>query len=183
MFANWMRKNKADENKIKALVSEREETRKRIRKQKDQMDGLIRKAAEADELDRRIYSADYRTTKEQFLAEMQHFEDLSRLINQLRNAGLTRERAAALEKIVAVSDAVDRDQLIANEDYVSARREMMAEEDERFRDALEDHEPERFDEEDAEFTRLVARAQAENVRKTSLPDLSETEFPGIAATE
>ena len=50
MFGNWMKKNQQDENKISILVTEREETRKVIRKLKNRMDETVQKAAEADEL-------------------------------------------------------------------------------------------------------------------------------------
>ena len=183
MFGNWMKKNQQDENKISILVTEREETRKVIRKLKNRMDETVQKAAEADELDRKICSADYSTMKDQLLAEMQHFEDLSRLISQLRSAGLTRRRAAALEQLTAVSDTVNRDQLIANADYVAARREMLAEEDEWYRDAMEEKTPSVFSTEDDEFTRLVVRAQAENAMKNKLPDLYGPEFVPMPARE
>ena len=159
MFKVFAKKMKKEENKIDILMTDREETRKRIRKTKDQMDKLVQCAAKADDLDRRIYSADYRTLKDQLLAEMQHFDDVGRLIRQLRNADLTRQRAAAMEKIAKISNQIDLDELIMDEDYVSVRRAMLAEEDEQYRTAVEqNNEHDDFYKEDEDFSRLVARA-------------------------
>lgn len=161
MFLN--RKAKANEKKIDQLGKDREESRKRIRKIKNEMDVLVQKAAKSDELDRKIYSADYMTLKDQFQAEMQHFGDLSRLIGQLKSAGLTHRRAAALEQIVSVNDRLDLDQLIAREDYMAARRQMMQEEDELYQEVLnETNAGNNIPGEDDEFTRLVTKAQIHN---------------------
>ncbi len=159
MFKVFAKKMKNEESKIDTLMTDREETRKRIRKTKDQMDKLVQCAVKADDLDRRIYSADYRTLKDQLLSEMQHFDDVGRLIRQLRNADLTRQRAAAMEKIAKISNQMDLDGLIMDEDYVSVRREMLAEDDEQYLAALEqNNEHNDFYKEDEEFSRLVARA-------------------------
>lgn len=159
----WNRKEKENERKIEQLSAGREECRKRIRRIKKEMDELIQKAAKSDELDRKIYSADYLTLKEQFQAEMQHFTDMSRLIGQLKSAGLTRRRVAALEEIVSVNDQLDLDQMIAREDYMSVRREMMKEEDDLYRNMLaETAAREQVPPEDEEFSRLVARTQIQN---------------------
>lgn len=157
------RKEKANEKKIEQLGKNREESRKRIRRIKNEMDTLVQKAAGSDELDRKIYSADYMTLKDQLQAEMQHFGDLSRLIGQLKSAGLTHRRAAALEQIVSVNDRLDLDQLIAREDYMAARRQMMQEEDELYREVLDEtNAGYGTPREDDEFTRLVAKAQIRN---------------------
>ena len=159
MFRMFANKTKDEGKKIDTLMTDREETRKRIRKTKEQMDKLVQYAAKADDLDRRIYSADYRTLKDQLLAEMQHFEDVGRLVRQLRNADLTRQRAAAMEKIARISNQMDLDGLIMDEDYVSVRREMLAEDDEQYLAAIEqNNEQNDFGIEDEEFGRLVARA-------------------------
>lgn len=159
MFKVFAKKTKNEESKIDTLMTDREETRKRIRKTKEQMDKLVQCAAKADDLDRRIYSADYRTLKDQLLAEMQHFDDVGRLIRQLRNADLTRQRAAAMEEIAKISNQMDLDGLIMDEDYVSVRREMMAEDDEQYLAAIaQNNEHNDFGKEDEEFSRLVARA-------------------------
>ncbi len=159
----WNRKEKANEKKIGQLSMRREESRKQIRKIKNEMDSLVQKAAKADDLDRKIYSADYLTLKDQFQAEMQHFNDLSRLIGQLKSAGLTHRRASALEEIVSANDRLDLNKLIAREDYMTIRRQMLQEEDELFQEVLEETKTgqDTFME-DEEFNCLVSKAKIQN---------------------
>ena len=170
------RKEKANEKKIEQLGKSREESRKRIRKIKNEMDILVQKAAASDDLDRKIYAADYTTLKDQFQAEMQHFGDLSRLIGQLKSAGLTHRRAAALEQIVSVNDRLDLDQLINREDYMAARRQMMQEEDEMYQEVLnETNAGYCAPKEDDEFTRLVTKAQIRNTLAAESEQAEPTE--------
>lgn len=170
------RKEKANEKKIEQLGKNREESRKRIRKIKNEMDILVQKAAASDDLDRKICAADYSTLKDQLQAEMQHFSDLSRLIGQLKSAGLTHRQAAALEQIVSVNDRLDLNQLINREDYMAARRQMMQEEDERYQEVLnENNAGYRAPREDDEFTRLVAKAQIRNTLATESEQTEPTE--------
>lgn len=155
------------EEKNRAGIAELEEKRNRsrkvIRSLKQQMDETVRKAAAADELDRKIYGLDYAAMRDQMDAEMLHFEDLSRMIRQLQSAELTDRRAAALEDIVSVSRKIDLDALIESEDYVAVRRGMLEEEDERYRAVFEAGNTARKErEEDAEFSRAVARIRVEN---------------------
>ena len=172
MFLKTIKERK-NEKRIGQLGTAREEVRNRIRGIQKKMDALVQKAAGSDDLDRKICSADYQILKDQLQAEMQHFGDLTHLIGQLKNAGLTRQRASALEKIVSANNKVDLDQLISREDYMAVRRQMMKEESEQYREVLEDTRCRDSDPgEDEEFSRLVAKAQIQN-------HLAADEIPGL----
>lgn len=163
MFLKTMKEKKI-QKRIEELGKAREEVRNSIRGIRKKMDALVQKAAKSDELDRKICSADYQTLRDQLQAEWQQFEDLSRLISQLKNARLTRQRTDAFEKIISVNSRVDLDQLISREDSMAVRRQMMKEENEQFQEVLDQTQRRSsLSGEDEEFNRLVTRAQVENL--------------------
>jgi hypothetical protein len=163
MFLKTMKEKKI-QKRIEELGKAREEVRNSIRGIQKKMDALVQKAAKSDELDRKICSADYQTLRDQLQAEWQQFEDLSRLIGQLKNARLTRQRTDAFEKIISVNSRVDLDQLISREDSMAVRRQMMKEENEQFQEVLDQTQRRSsLSGEDEEFNRLVTRAKVENL--------------------
>ena len=168
------RKDKKREKRIDQLCRDREGVRNSIRGIQKMMDALVQKAAKSDDLDRKICSAEYQTLRDQLQAEWQQFEDLNRLIGQLKNAGMTRQRADAFEKIASINSQVDLDEMISREDSMAIRRQMMREENEEYREVLDQaYCSNSLTGEDEEFSRLVARAQIQdlsaNDRNTEKP--------------
>ena len=149
-----------NEDKIRELESLRNRSKSTVRHLQEQMNAAVRKAAESDELDRKICAMDYETLRDQKDAELQHIQDLNRMIRQLQSAEMTRMRRETVDRISEAAKGLDIEELIAGEDYVTVRREMLQEEDERYREARnENNAADLCEKEDDEFSRLVNRAK------------------------
>lgn len=159
--------------RILALQAQREASKGKIRAYRAAMQTLIRKAAEADDLDRKALSLDYEAQKGLLAVEEEHFADLNRLIGQLQGVQRSQARQDTLSDLLRACDCIDVDALARKEDELAIRRELKKEEDDRLDDAfaIAAVKDEPFAE-DEEFARLVRLEQA---KKTLAPQPAEQE--------
>lgn len=114
--------------RIQALRQDREACMQRIRGLRAEMNALVERAVDADDLDQKILSLDYAAMKGSLNAETERFQDLSRLITRMQDVQAMDERGKRLEYIAAVRDGIDEAALRREEDELQARRAMMEEE-------------------------------------------------------
>lgn len=171
MRIRWTGSDKRREKGTKALEAEREESRERICQIRARMEETIQKATNADDLDRKICAADYQILKDELQAEMQHFGSTNRVLGQMRSAELMQTRSKAMERIAEAAAGIDLREMAAQEDEMAIRREILQEEDERYREVMEeDAVQQAFFHEDAEFSCLVAKAKLEQITAKDFPD-------------
>jgi len=147
------------EERIMHLQLQREISKNTILRIRSDMQELIDRATCADDLDQRILSMDYEEKKATLATETEHFEDLNKLIRQLRSAVLANERCKAFEQIASVSDCIDTYAVLKAEDTVDIRRTLMKEEFDSLDELLiQDGKKVWSIEENSEFARLVQEA-------------------------
>lgn len=171
MMIRWPRNEKRkQEEQVKLLVADREETRKRILRIREKMEKTVQSGISADALDRKLFSSDYQILRDELQAETQHLGDVNKLISQMRSADLTRTRAEAMERMTEAAGQIDLRKMIEMEEETNIRREMMREEDEAYRELLSESGRTGADfSEDAEYARLVAEAKLNRMAK-GLPE-------------
>lgn len=163
------------EERIMHLQLQREVSKTTIIKIRKDMQALIDCAVSADDLDRKILSLDYEEKKSMLATETEHFEDLNKLIRQLRSAALANERCRAFEQIASISDGIDTRAVLTAEDTVDIKRSMLTEELASLDNLLvHDEHGTRIPEENPEFVQLVQEA-------TKKKNLSERSINAISA--
>ena len=163
---NKAKKTRMMEKKIAELQAQRQGIKDRIRKLKTEMDVIISQAAKADELDRKIYALDYEAKSNELKVENQHFNDISRLIAQMQKVLLTQEKQSVQDSVISVSNGIETEALLQEEDLMNAKRALMDESSDALEDALSDvfrDTPEMPENE--EFTRLLSEAKFQKALK------------------
>lgn len=125
LFRN--REREKDE-RVQSLRQERELCMQRIRGLRAEMNALVERAVDADDLDQKILSLDYSAMKGSLGVETERFQDLSRLIARMQDAQAVESRGRRLAYIASLRDGIDEAALRREEDEIEARRAMMAEE-------------------------------------------------------
>lgn len=120
-------RGKEIDERIQALRQEREKCMQHIRGLRAEMNALVERAVEADDLDQKILSLDYTAMKGSLNAETERFQDLSRLIARMQEIQAVNARGKRLEYIAAVRDGIDEAAVRREEDEIAARRAMMEE--------------------------------------------------------
>jgi len=168
------------EERIMHLQLQREISKNTILRIRSDMQELIDRATCADDLDQRILSMDYEEKKATLATETEHFEDLNKLIRQLRSAVLANERCKAFEQIASVSDCIDAHAVLTAEDTVDIWRAMMKEEFDSL-DELLIHagKKTRSIEENSEFAQLVQEAAKKKETVGNDESMSEEEIAAI----
>ena len=120
-------REKDTDGRIHALRQEREKCMLHIRDLRTEMNALVERAVDADDLDQKILSLDYTAMRGRLNAETERFQDLSRLITRMQDIQAVNARGKRLEYIAAVRDGIDEVALRREEDEIAARRAMMEE--------------------------------------------------------
>ncbi len=149
--------------RISSLQAQREETKTNIRRLWGEMQVLVNQAVGADDLDKQIYASDYIARKDAFNAENEHFQNLSRLISQLQSMLLTQEKKEVFSAVSAISNQIDLNSLMEEQDRMHIQQDMLREEDQSFLEAFRASEPsaQQATREEKEFDALVLQAQAD----------------------
>ena len=117
------------DDRIRALRLEREACMQRIRSLRAEMNALVERAVDADDLDQKILSLDYAAMKGSLGAETERFQDLSRLITRMQDMQAVDARGRRLDYLASVREGIDEAALRREEDEIAARRAMMEEEE------------------------------------------------------
>ena len=119
------------DRKLQTLREEREQCMARIRNLRGDMDALVQRALDADDLDQKILSLDYAAMKGSLNVESERFQDLSRLITRIQDVQAMEARGRRMDFLASVRDGIDEAALRREEDEIQIRRERMEEEDAR----------------------------------------------------
>lgn len=122
-------RNRKLNEKIQALRQEREVCTQRIRALRAEMDALVQRAVNADDLDQKLLSLDYSARKGSLNVETERFQDLSCLIKRMQDIQAMNTRNKRIEYIASVRDGIDEAAMRRAADEVEARRAMMEEEE------------------------------------------------------
>ncbi len=164
MFMKKSGKAAAQREKVMELQLRREGVKKNIRLLRSDMKALIDRAADADDLDRKILSLEYDEKKAELNTETAHFNELSKLISQLNGVAIVYERQKMFDQVANVADNIDFQSLLEAEDRMTARSAMMQEESDALDDVLRGSNVKAdMMSESAEFTNLVRNAQMKKI--------------------
>lgn len=125
-LADWIFdiSNMRHSNRISAMEKQRVSSRERIRAIRKKMDDWVLNGIDADDLDRRIYAMEYNTQKLELEAEIQHFQDISNRIKQMKIEMVRNREKHDLDKLNDVYCGIDIEKMLSVKDYVAAAREV-----------------------------------------------------------
>ena len=179
---NWLksknRSNDGIEKNITALQQQLNESKEKIRNMRAEMELLIHRAADADDLDRKILSLDYENKQRVLKVEEEHFNDLNRTIAQLQDVALVAIREKALENVTKYGESIDTKAINDKADHVVARREEMKEEAEGMRAIFEETKPtDSLMAENEEFSKLVSEAKRAKIKASLAATVASDDLP------
>ena len=158
-------KKKDVDAQIIDLCAERESCKERIREIRAEMQRLVERAADADDLDQKILSLDFRAQKSAMAVETERFDDLSDLIVRLQNVRAVGERCQRLDYIMRIDGGIDTDSVLREQAEIQVRREMFQESNrsaDMDMNSVLPGEQSGFCELDEDFARLVQKARRES---------------------
>lgn len=179
---NWLKsKNRSDdgiEKNITALQLQLNESKEKIRNMRAEMELLIHRATDADDLDRKILSLDYENKQRVLKVEEEHFNDLNRTIAQLQAVALVAIREKAFENVTKYGENINAQAINDKADQVAARREVMREEADDMHAILEETKPtEGLMAENEEFSKLVSEAKRAKIKASLTATANSDELP------
>lgn len=162
--SKWERKGAvAHQMKISELNQRRNMVKERILKLRREINELVEKAASADDLERKILSLEYEEKKRSMTTEMEHFNDLSKLISQMNGIAITYERQKIFNQWISDVESLNASEIRMENNRMEARRMLMQEESDALDDVLQTCEyTDLTMEENREFMGLVEAQKRRN---------------------